>query len=162
MSPMHDEGSGSTPGPGADSSAGVQSHSYRMSLRASGWESPIGWTTHLEIRRVTHRQDDDEGKVLIWDCLTIPELKLSKAAALLVVQGLSLGRLFPPDLVFCVGDGTHPFLSYAAPVLLLKRDVPSAVEGPKLRNVVLGVVFQSMGYPEDELRSLMVAHVLSP
>lgn len=162
MSPMHDEGSGSAPGPGTDSSGGVQSHSYRMSLRASGWDSPIGWTDGLTVERVTHRNDHDEGKVLIWDCLKIPELKLSKTAALLMVQGLSLGQLFPPDLVFCVGDGRHPLLAYSAPILLLQRDIPSALEGPKLRNVVLGVIFQTTGYSEEELRSLMLAHVLSP
>lgn len=162
MSSMHDAGEGSSGFGGSYVADGIQSHSHRMSLRASGWESPIGWINELSVERVVHRRPDDEGKALTWDCLRTPELKLSKAAALLRVQGLPLNHLFPPDLTFCMGDGMQSVLSYSAPILLLQRTVPSPVEGPKLKNVVLGVVTSAMGYSEEEIRSLMLAHVLSP
>ena len=160
MPSLHDESHSSSSGTGANPPRRVHTHPHRLSLRASGWQEPIGRTDSIDLARCKERRDR---KLLTWDCIFMEELRLSKAAALLLVQGMPLSRLFPPDLTFCEGDTAHPWLSFKAPIVLLKRDIGSCTEAPpRLRNVWLGIVIGSEGFSEDEIRSVMLEAILSP
>lgn len=130
-----------------------------MTLRASGWNGPIGTVFGLRVQRFEKKE---EGKVLVWDRLEFKELRLSRPAALLVVQGLSLNHLFPPDAAFCVGDTKHPELVFNAPMLLLQRNAQVFSNPPKLLDVALGAVIFTKDYEEDDIRSEMLKSVLSP
>lgn len=160
MSTVHDEGCGGAPRPGARSSDGVQSHPFRVVLQAGGWSCPIGWGQPLRVERI--KQVLEEGKSLTWDRLELDEIKLSRPAALLVVQGLSLNQLFPPDLALHKEGDANPLRAYLAPILLLKRAMGQELPGALLRNVILGAVLDSSGLSEEEIQATLLADVLSP
>jgi hypothetical protein len=113
---------------------------------------PIGTLLGIAINRI-------EAPDLTWDRILIEEMRLSRAAAMLVVQGLSLSHLFPPDLT--VYDGARPVLWFRAPPVLLHcSTVGTSQVPPKLQGVVLGVVVHTEGLSEDEIRARMLANVL--
>jgi hypothetical protein len=103
--------------------------------------------------------DSIKGPGLAWDRILIEEVRLSRAAAMLVVQGLPLSHLFPPDLT--AYDGARPVLWFRAPPVLLHCSaVGTSQVPPKLQGVVLGVVVHTEGLSEDEIRARMLANVL--
>lgn len=159
MPPEQDESDGRSTATGTDAAAGVHEHPKRIELRASGWNGPIGWCGSLSMQR---RKKEEGACLLQWARFDISELHLSKPAALLVLQGMRLNNLFPPDLVFTIDGVTQEYPS-VSPYVLLRAEPPNPLQPPpKLRAVVLGVVIQSEGFSEDEIRSAMLADALSP
>lgn len=152
MSQVQDASSGSAAGSPADSPGGVLTYPNGVTAKASGWQTAIGEVSGLHIRRI----DSPE---LTWDLVCIDELRLSRAAALLMVQGGQLSRIFPPDLTFY--EGMHAVLRFRAPPVLLRREETHLFQvPPKVLGVVLGVVVRSGELSEDEIRACMLAHVL--
>lgn len=151
MLPSEHEGNRSSSGPGAHAPAGLDQDPHRIALCAPGWPGAIGWATDMQLRVVT----GDRG--LLWIRVDFAAIKLSRAAALLIVQGMKLQELFPSEL--CT-DGKP--LQLRDP-LLLKATPPNPLEvSPMLRGVVLGLVVHSTGFSEDEVRGALVASVLHP
>jgi len=128
---------------------------HHIELRAAGWPGPIGWSTPPKLRTVVAELDDKE---LVWTCIELDAVKLSRSSVLLFAQGMRLSYLFPADLTFFDRDVAT---GYANPILLLKATPPNLLEvSPKLRGVVLGVVLSTKGLEESEIRGEMLSHVL--
>lgn len=158
MSTAHDESSGSPSGSGTNPPGGLQSYPEQLTLRASGWQSPIGTVRGLRLARIEKKAEE---KALAWYKLHIDELVLSRPAALLVIQGMPLKNLFPPDCAFCFENTMNPVVNFDAPIVLLNREVRLLSNPPKLTHVALGVVLFSRGYTEDEILSEMISRVQS-
>lgn len=129
-----------------------------MSLCASGWQSPIGTIRGLHLTRIEKKSEE---KTLTWYKLAIDELVLSRPAALLVIQGMPLKNLFPPDCAFCTENTTSPVIVFNAPIVLLDREVRLLANPPKLTKVTLGMVLFTRGFTEEEIVSEMLASALS-
>ncbi len=111
------------------------------------------------MRPLRYQEDD---KALSWWRLAIPELRLSRAAALLLVQGLPLSRLFPPDVRFVDNTNEDEWVSFTTPIVLLKRGKGDALSTTTiLTDLVLGVVMMNIDYSEEEARSIMLEQALN-
>ena len=124
--------------------------SLGVTLRGGGWPGPIATASAFCERPVRA-----EGGVS-FTLYSLPSLTFAHATSLLVLQGMALQDLFPPDVRFemdaagrTLAEG--PFVLLAG-VLSKPWDLPSRLEG-----VVLGkVVDMPEGMTRDELLSLML------
>jgi hypothetical protein len=95
--------------------------------------------------------------------MDLPTVFLSKAAALLLVQGMPLSRLFPRDLRFnVVGTTLEKTEDQGAPLILLRAKPPILTNGlPRVEGIVLGRVVSSEGLSEQEVLGLLVEAALA-
>lgn len=158
MSQVLDESSERPTGTGDAQAEGLHVHPGRISLRSSGWAEPIGYFNEMHWKM--HTSKNDKGSV-DWKRLDIPCLFLSKTAALLLVQGMPLTGLFPPDFRLAVGAADVPG-SFGSKHILLRAEPPLFLDPPpKVRHVVLGFVYEQQGLSDEEVLSLLVQEALA-
>jgi hypothetical protein len=155
MQENEDAGRGGAGPAGPHAAAGIHTNPERVELHASGWATSIGVADGMTVTSMVHPE-----KKLTWLKIELGDVKLSRAAALLVAQGMRLQALFPPDLRFVRGGASS--VPYNGNVLLLLRALPPSPlqVSPTLQGVVLGLVLQAEGLDEEEIRGEMLATVL--
>ncbi len=152
MPQVHDESHGGACGPSANPPRGLLPYPEGVTARASGWLTPVGTMHGIYVERI-------ETPDFAWDRIFIEEMRFARAAALLLVQGIHLSMLFPPDLTLY--DKAQPVLWFRAPLVLLGRAALEVSQvPPKVRGVVLGVVVRAGGLSEDAIRARMLETVL--
>jgi hypothetical protein len=92
-----------------------------------------------------------------FDCISA-ELVLSHVAAMLVMQGMKLSDLFPPDMRFMCGEHVLGL----GPYVFLKGDLSTVQDPPlRLKNLVLAMNIKAPdGMKRDELLSVLLRGVL--
>lgn len=107
-----------------------------MTWARRDWAQPVGYFDEISQQFVETRVGDH---VIFWARVLVPELRLSRRAALLLLQGMPLGQLLLPnqDLRFSEGGPTM----WEAIHLVLRVDPwKYYVPVPRLSGLVLAVL----------------------
>lgn len=108
----------------------------RLELHAPGWTQPPAHA--LKATRATFTIKLEEGS-FEWDRWDIPVFSLSSQAALRLVQGMQLQKLFD-NAHLQVGDDPHLIGNWIGPFLLVRGEWHPYDVPPKLMNVVLAYI----------------------
>lgn len=137
MPTTSDEGCGNPPARNPPAGPRIYESTQGLTLEAQGRQSPVGFTRKFH---VTPRSTLVGERAVAWNHIEIPTFYLSQAASLLVLQGLPLSQLFPPD---------SRLEDLAGPFALLSADTRELHSGaPRLRFVVLAQVTVEDFIPE--------------
>jgi len=95
-----------------------------------------GWNGHIAKTRELHMQRFVEP--FAWTQIFIPELLLSQAAGLLVLQGMLLQDLFPLDSFFRNREGQNTIVGKGLHILIKRGTYVPHAAPPTIRDLWLG------------------------
>ncbi len=160
MQEKSDEGGGGSTTTRTGTTGGILEDPHRVKLVADGWNGPIAWGPSVHLNYCLSSEQKE--KRLDWLELRFEKLFFSKASSLLIVQGIMLQGLFPPNLVVLENGSSVCSEPFPTPPLFLFRQ-SDPIDYSKIplsfRDVVLGVVLRVWGFTEDEQRATMVNNV---
>jgi len=144
----------------ADPARGVHQDPHRVTmpwvLHAPGWPTnPASAHAGTFSDRCTHLSNGP----VHWRAFYFKELRLSSGAALLILQGMLIKDIFPPDATLV--EAGDPLVIHTGPFFFL-RGVFDPLRTPvSLHDVVLASIIETVGEPaEQELLGALVGEVL--
>lgn len=146
---------------GPDTAGGLHENTHRMKwiLHAPGWPanpafaregSYVGKSTRLPLGRV------------LWRCFNFKELRLSASAALLILQGMPIKDIFPPDASLIEEPDEGAMVIHTGPFIFLKGTFDSLHSPVCIHDmVVAGILEAPKGVEEKVLLGALLEEVLA-
>lgn len=148
MSTSSDESGGSSTTPASWGSRWILEDPNGVEFHASDSSEPLWRTPAITVTRIVA----DDGR-LVWDRVDVNTLLLPQTAGLLLLQGLQVTNLFPPD-------GYFPALRFGGPFLYLAGNVVLSDPPPRVVGVRLGKIIRALEIPVGEIYGRLVESVL--
>lgn len=101
-----------------------------IELVGGGWNGPIAHTRELHMQRFV--------EPFRWTQIYIPELRLSHAAGLLLLQGMLIQDMLPIDAYFRNRDGANTIVGQGLHILIKRGDLLAYTSPPTLKDVWIG------------------------
>lgn len=157
--PLQDE---SGRGADSDSTAGTggvheDTHQVVWEINAPGWSSPPAFSNFAEHRPGARSPVGASGEV-VFDVFLFPVLRLSHAAALLLLQGMSPQALFPLDAYLVQSQGSLHHTWHWGPFFYLRGTFTPTWVPVALRDAVLVCVKK---VPKETSREDLLSALLS-
>lgn len=137
---IQDESHEGTARPGPDKACRLEQGPYQIELRGGGWAGPVGraskLTTESSALRVLPQGD------LRFTRVNIDAFIFHQVSSVLVLQGMTLQDLFPPDARFaCVRGNIEQQVLARGPFIFLKGALSEGWDPPlRLKGVVLAAL----------------------
>jgi hypothetical protein len=145
-----DEGDQRTASAEAGATEGLDEDSHGVALRGGGWVVDIATTGAIA---VTPEVEHDGVK---FKLVHIPELELSHAACMLVLQGATMQYLFPPDAHFDFQGGNERFVE--GPFIMIRGELTPFDKPPLLiKHLALAKV---ISHPEEMKKDELLGALL--
>lgn len=156
---MQHEGGGGAAGPGTEEARRVEQGPHRVDIALCG----AGWADAVAHVRLQYKQEatlHPRPSGLRYQRIDIESLVFSQVAAVLVLQGMTLQELFPPDAYF--QDRVQGALLARGPFILLKGTLSEGWDPPlRMQNVVLAALeFVPPDVTKEEVLALLLKEVL--